>query len=165
MVPMALEIERKFLVIGDEWRAGCEGQRFCQGYLARGDGVTVRVRRAGLRAYLTIKGKPNGITRPEFEYEVPVEEAEAMLNHLCDRPLIEKTRFEVTHVGVVWEVDEFQGDNAGLIVAEVELDHPDQAFSRPPWLGEEVTGDPRFRNSNLVDDPLGEGPGLGSAEK
>ena len=88
-----------------------------------------------------------------------------MLNHLCDRPLIEKTRFEVTHVGVVWEVDEFQGDNAGLIVAEVELDHPDQAFSRPPWLGEEVTGDPRFRNSNLVDDPLGEGPGLGSAEK
>ena len=133
MVAMALEIERKFLVIGDEWRAGCEGQRFCQGYLARGDGVTVRVRRAGLRAYLTIKGKPNGITRPEFEYEVPVEEAEAMLNHLCDRPLIEKTRFEVTHVGVVWEVDEFQGDNAGLIVAEVELDHPDQPFTKPPY--------------------------------
>jgi adenylate cyclase len=161
---MALEIERKLLVISDEWRAGCVGQRYCQGYLARGDGVTVRVRRAGSRAYLTIKGEPDGITRPEFEYEVPVEEAEAMLKHLCDGPSIEKTRFEVTHEGVVWEVDKFQGDNAGLIVAEVELDHPDQAFSRPPLLGEEVTGDPRFRNSNLVDDPLGEGPDLERTE-
>ena len=161
---MALEIERKFLVITDEWRAGREGQRYCQGYLARGNGATVRVRRAGPRAYLTIKGEPDGITRPEFEYEVPVEDAEAMLKHLCDRPLIEKTRFLVAHEGVVWEVDEFHGDNAGLIVAEVELDHPDQAFSRPQWVGEEVTGDPRFRNSNLVDEPLGQASGLGRAE-
>jgi adenylate cyclase len=165
MVAMALEIERKFLVISDGWRTGCVGQRYCQGYLARGDGVTVRVRRAGSQAFLTIKGEPNGITRPEFEYEVPVEEAEAMLKDLCDRPLIEKTRFEVTYEGVVWEVDEFQGDNAGLIVAEVELHHPDQAFSRPPWVGEEVTGDPRFRNLNLIDDSLGEGAGLGRVER
>jgi polyphosphate kinase 2 len=97
--PMPVEIERKFLVVSDGWREQATGQRFCQGYLARADGVTVRVRRAGARAYLTVKGEPNGIVRPEFEYEVPVEEAEAMFR-LCHRPLIEKTRYEVSHA--VW---------------------------------------------------------------
>jgi CYTH domain-containing protein len=149
---MPVEIERKFLVASDGWRKQAAGQRFCQGYLARADGVTVRVRRAGSRSYLTVKGKPNGLVRPEFEYEVPVEEAEAMFN-LCHRPLIEKTRYEVSHAGLVWQVDEFHGDNAGLVLAEVELDHPDQPVDRPAWLGQEVSHDPRFRNSRLSEQP------------
>jgi adenylate cyclase len=155
MAPMPIEIERKFLVLKDEWRAGSAGRQFRQGYLARGHGVTVRVRRTEQSAYLTIKGKHDGITRSEFEYEVPVDDAEAMLQNLCDGPLIKKTRFEVLHDGVVWVVDEFQGKNQGLIVAEVELDHSDQLIDKPSWVGEEVTHDPRFRNSNLVDQPLG----------
>jgi adenylate cyclase len=149
---MPVEIERKFLVVSDGWREHAAGQRFCQGYLARTDGVTVRVRRAGSRAYLTVKGEPNGIVRPEFEYEVPVEEAEAMFK-LCHRPLIEKTRYEVPHAGLVWHVDEFAGDNAGLVLAEVELDHPEQPVEIPPWLGQEVSHDPRFRNSRLASAP------------
>jgi adenylate cyclase len=153
---MPVEIERRFLVVSDGWRGKAIGQRFCQGYLARADGVTVRVRRAGARAYLTVKGEPNGLVRPEFEYEVPVEEAEAMFK-LCRRPLIEKTRYEVSHAGLVWHVDEFEGDNAGLVLAEVELDHPDQPVARPPWLGPEVSHDPRFRNSRLSDTPQAAG--------
>jgi adenylate cyclase len=151
---MAVEIERKFLVAGDGWRDRASGQRFCQGYLARGDGVTVRVRRAGHRAWLTIKGEPNGIERPEFEYPIPVDDAEALLADLCARPLIEKTRYEVPFAGHLWHVDEFVGENAGLIIAEVELDDPEQMPTLPPWISEEVTGDHRFRNSNLVDRPL-----------
>ena len=152
---MPLEIERKFLVANDEWRPGSLGRHFSQGYLARGHGVTVRVRRAGQRAYLTIKGKADGISRTEFEYEVPLEDADAMLKDLCEGPLINKTRFEVLHKGVTWVVDEFLGENQGLIIAEVELDHPEQLIDKPSWAGEEVTHDPRFRNSHLVDQPLG----------
>ena len=152
---MPLEIERKFLVIGDGWRAGASRQRFCQGYLARADGVTVRVRRTGSFAYLTIKGEPDGIVRAEFEYAVPVDDAEAMLKALCARPLIEKTRHLVPYGGLVWHVDEFGGDNAGLILAEVELERPDQPVPLPPWVGAEVTHDPRYRNSNLVEAPQG----------
>ncbi len=152
---MPVEIERKFLVRDDGWRGLGPGQRYCQGYLANGD-VTVRVRRAGSRAYLTVKGSGNGLVRPEFEYEVPVEEAEDMLQ-LCRRPLIEKTRYEVVHEGVVWHVDEFAGQNAGLVIAEVELDHPHQPVALPAWVGPEVTADERFRNSRLVTEPLNEG--------
>jgi CYTH domain-containing protein len=152
---MPVEIERKFLVLDDGWRGDISGQRYCQGYLARSDGVTVRVRRAGPRAYLTVKGEPNGIARPEFEYEVPVDDAEAMLAALCARPLIEKTRFLVCYEGLQWHVDEFKGDNAGLVLAEIELEHPDQPVPLPPWVGQEVTHDPRYRNSRLVDAPRG----------
>ena len=152
---MPVEIERKFLVVSDGWRGNAVGERFCQGYLARMDGVTVRVRRAGARAYLTVKGEPNGLVRPEFEYEVPVEDAEAMFK-LCPRPLIEKTRYEVPHAGLIWHVDVFEGDNAGLVLAEVELDHPEQPVECPPWLGLEVSHDPRFRNSRLSHEPQGE---------
>jgi adenylate cyclase len=152
---MPLEIERKFLVVGDQWRNGASGQRYCQGYLASQDGVTVRVRRAGPQAYITVKGEGNGIVRPEFEYAVPVEEAEAMLGSLCRRPLIEKTRYHVMHEGVLWHVDEFCGDNAGLLLAEVELSDPNQPVRLPPWVGEEVTNDRRYRNSSLVDRPQG----------
>ena len=152
---MPLEIERKFLVCGDDWRRGASGQRYRQGYLASEEGVTVRVRRAGPDGYITIKGEPNGIVRPEFEYPVPVDEAEAMLKSLCRRPLIEKTRYHVRHQGMLWSIDEFCGDNAGLILAEIELNDPDQPIQRPPWVGEEVTHDPRYRNSSLVDAPQG----------
>jgi adenylate cyclase len=151
---MPVEIERKFLVAKDSWRGHARGQRYCQGYLSKGD-VTVRVRRAGPRAFLTIKGSGQGIVRPEFEYEIPVEEAEEMFK-LCRRPLIEKTRYEVLHEGVLWEVDEFEGDNTGLVLAEVELEHPGQPVALPDWVGEEVTADPRYRNSQLVDAPMGE---------
>jgi adenylate cyclase len=151
---MPVEIERKFLVVGAEWREQAKGQRFCQGYLASEGAVTVRVRRAGRRAYLTIKGSSDGIMRPEFEYEVPVEEAEEMLK-LCRRPLIEKTRYEVPFDGLIWHVDEFAGENAGLVLAEVELRHPAQPVTLPAWVGEEVTFDARFRNSWLVDEPQG----------
>jgi adenylate cyclase len=151
---MPVEIERKFLVAKDSWRGHAPGQRYCQGYLSKGD-VTVRVRRAGPRAFLTIKGSGEGMVRPEFEYEIPVEEAEAMFN-LCRRPLIEKTRFEVVHDGFLWEIDEFEGQNAGLVLAEVELGCSDQAVPLPDWIGEEVTADQRYRNSQLVDAPMGE---------
>ncbi len=151
---MPVEIERKFLVAKDCWRGHARGQRYCQGYLSKGD-VTVRVRRAGPRAFLTIKGSGDGIVRPEFEYEVPVEEAEEMIK-LCRRPLTEKTRYEVLHEGVLWEVDEFEGENAGLVLAEVELEHPDQLLALPEWVGAEVTSDQRYRNSQLVDAPMGE---------
>ena len=160
---MPVEIERKFLVVGDGWRHGVPGQRFCQGYLAGDDATaTVRVRRAGAAAYLTVKGKGHGLVRPEFEYPIPVEDAEAMLRDLCRRPLIEKTRHEVAHAGHVWHVDVFGGENAGLVLAEVELDRPDERVALPAWVGEEVTADPRYRNSALATLPLGRGRGAPS---
>jgi adenylate cyclase len=151
---MPVEIERKFLVASESWRGHDPGQRYCQGYLSKGD-VTVRVRRAGPRAFLTIKGSGEGMVRPEFEYEIPVEEAEEMFK-LCRLPLIEKTRHRVLHEGILWEVDEFAGENAGLVLAEVELEHPDQLLALPEWVGEEVTSDQRYRNSRLVDAPMGD---------
>ncbi len=162
---MPVEIERKFLVVGDAWRGGRPGQRFCQGYLAAdaAGGVTVRVRRAGPEAFLTVKGPGDGggLARPVFEYAIPVEDAEQMLAGLCRRPLIEKTRHEVAHAGRLWQVDEFGGDNAGLVLAEVELDEPGQEVELPPWAGEEVTADPRYRNSAMVDRPMGRAGGGG----
>ena len=110
---MPVEIERKFLVVSDAWRQSIAGQRFCQGYLAGGHGVTVRVRRAGTKAYITIKGKAIGPARPEYEYEIPVEEAEELLKSLCRRPLIEKIRHEVGHAGHLWHIDEFRGAMPG----------------------------------------------------
>ena len=145
---MALEIERKFLVTGVGWRTD-DGQRIVQGYLNRDKARTVRVRIAGNDAFLTIKGVSIGATRVEFEYPVPLADAEAMLA-LCDGPLIDKVRRRVPFGGLIWEVDEFAGDNAGLVVAEVELSSEDQAFDLPPWVGEEVTHDARYFNSNLA---------------
>jgi CYTH domain-containing protein len=144
---MPFEIERKFLVTGDEWRQG-KGTRLCQGYLNRDSERTVRVRLAGDNAFLTIKGLKKGAKCAEYEYEIPLEHAEEMLR-LCDGPIIEKNRYTVSFSGLLWEVDEFCGENKGLILAEVELKSPDQVFERPLWLGREVTGDPRYFNSNL----------------
>jgi len=148
---MAREIERKFLTKGSAWRrAG--GMRLCQGYLSSAKGRTVRVRTVGDKAYLTIKGMAVGATRPEFEYEIPYQDAKELLN-LCEMPLIEKDRHRLEEGGVVWEIDEFLGENRGLIVAEVELESEDQPFTKPDWVGEEVTGDPRYFNSNLIKKP------------
>jgi len=151
---MPVEIERKFLVVNDAWRSSASvGQRFCQGYLAGGHGVTVRIRRAGPQAFITVKGRAVGPARPEYEYPIPVEEAEQLLHDLCERPLLEKTRHEVLHAGHVWEVDVFGGPNAGLVLAEVELERPEEPFELPPWVGEEVTFDPRYRSSELARSP------------
>jgi adenylate cyclase len=148
---MATEIERKFLVHGTEWRQGVP-VHLCQGYLSRDKERTVRVRIAGERAYLTIKGSSRGASRAEFEYEIPLRDAEELLT-LCDRPPVEKNRYTVEHAGAVWEIDEFLGANAGLVVAEIELDREAQEFERPGWVSSEVTDDPRYFNSSLSSAP------------
>ncbi len=148
---MAVEIERKYLVMGQPWLQ-VPGVVYRQGYLNRDKTRTVRVRVAGEAAFLTIKGANVGATRAEFEYPIPLADAEALLS-LCDGPLIEKTRYLLDHAGTRWELDVFAGDNAGLVVAEVELASEDQAFARPDWLGSEVTQDARYFNSNLAVNP------------
>jgi CYTH domain-containing protein len=151
---MATEIERKFLVQGTHWRNDT-GVRFCQGYLNRDKERTVRVRIADGKAFLTIKGVTRGSSRAEFEYGIPIADAEQLLK-LSDGPIIEKTRYRIVHEGSTWEVDEFQGENAGLVLAEIELKSEDQSFSRPPWLAKEVTDDRRYYNSNLAGHPYGQ---------
>ncbi len=148
----ALEIERKFLVKGQGWKAASRGIAIRQGFLAVGPKRTVRVRIAAGKAFLTIKGAVEGITRQEFEYPIPVGQAERILE-LCIRPLIEKKRYRIEHLGMTWEVDEFFGENAGLVVAEIELGSESQDFARPRWLGEEVSHDHRYLNANLVKSP------------
>ncbi|MBC8430920.1 MAG: CYTH domain-containing protein [Desulfobacterales bacterium] len=149
---MALEIERKFLVNNSAWRKE-QGVMYRQGYLNSIKERTVRVRIIGDKGYLTVKGISRGAVRAEYEYEIPGVEAEAMLDDLCEKPLIEKMRCKIAYKGFVWEVDEFCGENQGLIVAEVELESEDQKFEKPEWIGEEVTGDPRYFNANLIHHP------------
>jgi CYTH domain-containing protein len=149
---MALEIERKFLVKGSAWRKH-QGTTYRQGYLNSVKERTVRVRTINQKGYLTIKGISRGAVRQEYEYEIPVAEAEAMLDELCEKPLIEKKRYPVEYKGLTWEVDEFFGENQGLIVAEVELEREDQEFVKPEWIGEEVTEDSRYFNANLIHHP------------
>ncbi len=149
---MAREVERKFLVTGEEWRKA-EGIVLRQGYLSTRPECTVRVRIEGGKATLAIKGITRGATRSEYEYAIPLEEADELLR-LCERPVIEKVRRRLEHDGLVWEVDEFLGVNRGLVIVEVELDREDHPFTKPPWAGEEVTHDPRFYNANLVANPF-----------
>lgn len=149
---MGVEIERKFLVRGDDWRQG-EGRYLCQAYLNRDPARTVRVRIDGEQAFLTIKGRSVGATRSEFEYAIPVAEARALLA-LADGPAVEKRRHLVPMGELVWEIDEFLGANAPLVVAEIELPREDQPFERPAWVGEEVTQDPRYFNSALAARPF-----------
>ncbi|MBI9102426.1 MAG: CYTH domain-containing protein [Spirochaetales bacterium] len=148
---MGKEIERKYLIKGEGWR-DAEAVYYCQGYLARKPDATVRVRVAGNEGFLTIKGAPLGMSRDEWEYSIPVGEAEEMMN-LCRTPLIIKNRRKIESGGFLWEVDEFLGDNEGLILAEIELKSEEQVFSVPEWIGEEVTGDARYYNSNLSENP------------
>jgi adenylate cyclase len=154
---LATEIERKFLVKNDGWRAGAEpGIRFRQGYLAGGDKASVRVRVEGERGNLNIKGATLGVRREEFEYPIPLADANTMLDTLSSGRLVEKTRYCVPVGGHVWEVDVFEGDNAGLVVAEIELDHEDEPFVMPEWAGEEVSHDPRYYNVCLAQRPFKE---------
>jgi adenylate cyclase len=148
---MSVEIERKFLVRGDNWRTD-HGVRLTQGYINRDEERTVRVRIAGAKAFLTIKGVNIGAARQEFEYEIPLADAEQLLK-ICDGPLIEKTRHTVVYEGMTWEIDEFHGANEGLVVAEIELAAAEQTFMRPVWIGPEVTADARYFNSNLTVHP------------
>lgn len=163
---MATEIERKFLVNKESWHVIVEahyrqtGARYRQGYLSTDQERTVRVRAISAGAsgeqhgYITIKGKTVGASRLEYEYEIPIQDAEELLDQLCRRPLIEKMRYKVKTDDVIWEVDEFFGENAGLLIAEVELTGPDQHFTKPDWVGEEVTEDHRYSNANLVAHPF-----------
>ncbi len=145
---MGHEIERKFLVLGDGWRGEDPGTPIQQGYLARDPERTIRVRIAGERAWLNIKGRPEGLVRQEFEYPIPPADAEQLLA-LCTVPIINKTRYIREHHGHRWEIDEFSGGNAGLILAEVELEHAGEDLILPAWVGDEVSTDPRYYNSNL----------------
>ena len=155
---MGKEIERKFLIAPEvdpaAWKAGPPGTLMRQGYLSTVPDRTVRVRTAGERAMLTIKGKTEGATRREYEYEIPRADANEMLDELCERPLIEKTRRVRNVGGHDWEIDEFHGDNEGLLLAEIELTDEQESFVRPTWIGEEVTTDPRYYNAQLVHRPF-----------
>jgi adenylate cyclase len=149
---MGQEIERKFLVKAESWRRPDKGKHYRQGYLSTVKERTVRVRTAGDKGFITVKGVNTGASRAEYEYEIPLADANEMLR-ICEQPLIEKTRYRVPRDGVVWEVDEFEGVNAGLITAEVELKREDQEVSIPDWVDQEVTKDPRYYNANLVAHP------------
>ena len=150
---MASEIERKFLVRADLWKPADAGVLYRQGYLSSAKERVVRVRIAGPKGFLTVKGLTSGVTRLEFEYEISASDARIMLDSLCEWPLIEKTRYRETHDGHIWEIDVFHGDNDGLVVAEIELPSADAAFSKPAWLGAEVSYDPRYFNNNLGINP------------
>ncbi len=150
---MGIEIERKFLVRDGSWKTDADQGRLCrQGYLLSDGGMTVRIRVIGDQAFLTIKGPTNGISRKEFEYEIPSADAEALLA-LCGK-MVEKVRHLVTYAGMVWELDVFAGANEGLVMAEIELVSEEQPFGLPEWAGEEVTGDPRYYNAYLAKHPF-----------
>jgi adenylate cyclase len=150
---MPVEIERKFLVKNDTWRSEAVGIDYCQGYLSRKPEAVVRVRIEGKNSFLTIKGRSQGISRPEFEYQIPIKEA-LELQQLCTTPLVKKTRYLIPYDGMIWEVDEFMGENEGLIIAEIELDHPEALITLPPWVGVEVSHDRRYCNSHLATHPF-----------
>lgn len=151
---MGHEIERKFLVQNDRWRllAG-EAVRYVQGYLANNQRCSVRVRVADESAWLNIKSADLGVSRLEFDYAVPAAEAREILACLCERPLIEKIRYRVLHAGREWEIDVFEGENQGLVVAEIELNTVDDRFEKPDWVGKDVSHDPRYYNVYLVKHP------------
>lgn len=151
---MATEIERKFLVTNDSWKKEVTSTaEYTQGYLATERSCSIRIRVEQDRASLNIKSATLGISRNEYDYPIPLSEANEILQDLCIKPLLKKTRYHVPHGTHVWEIDVFDGDNKGLVVAEIELETQDELFSRPDWLGEEVSDDPRYYNVSLVDHP------------
>lgn len=152
---MGQEIERKFLLVDESWRSAADqGLLVRQGYLSFDKECTVRVRLMGEAGFLTVKGQARDLVRPEFEYEIPVKDAEMMLSALCRGPLVEKRRYLLRYDGHVWEIDEFHGANAGLVVAEIELDDANESFARPPWLGTEVSSEARYLNASLARAPF-----------
>lgn len=151
---MAIEIERKFLVENDNWKPHIrKTYRIKQGYLNLEIERSVRIRIKGDKGYITIKGVTNNISRAEFEYEIPFADAEKLIN-LCVSPIIEKTRHEIVLEENTWEIDEFYGENKGLIIAELELKSEQQEYKTPNWLGVEVSNDPQYYNLNLVTNPF-----------
>ncbi len=150
---MGREIERKFIVAGQGWREGATGIPCRQGYLSVTEDCVVRIRTAGGRASLTVKGRKTGLSCPEYDFEIPLREAEELLERICRPPLIEKIRYTLDFKGTTWEIDEFKGENEGLIVAEVELDDENQHIEIPEWAGCEVSLDPKYRNVNLTTCP------------
>lgn len=150
---MAREIERKFLVNDTGFLHGLEGTSIIQAYLTDREEIAVRIRVAGPEGFVTIKSKQKGISRHEFEYEIPVEDANALLE-LSGNQCISKTRYRVSYQGFLWDVDVFHEANSGLVMAEIELDDEHQAFTLPPWAGKEVTGDKRFYNHELLRNPF-----------
>ena len=151
---MGVEIEHKFLVKGDGWRRQGQPVLIRQGYLSSHPERVVRVRIYGDEAFMTIKSKMLGMSRGEWEYPLPLADAQEFLDRLCEQPIIEKYRRRIEFGGFTWEVDEFLGVNAGLVVAEIEVPSEDQAFERPDWVGDEVTDDSRYLNSNLIAHPF-----------
>jgi len=150
---MGREIERKFLVNSQAFKEHASVQEIRQGYLTTDAGKAIRIREINDKAWLNIKAELEGFKRYEYEYAIPLEDAREMLDKLSLRPLIEKKRYKVNYEGKRWEVDEFAGENAGLTVAEIELEHEEEPFSKPPWLGKEVTGDTRYYNAYLANYP------------
>jgi adenylate cyclase len=155
---MAEEIERKFLTRNSSWRLSARGILCRQGYITRSARRLVRVRVIGGKGYLAVKSMKDTLARYEFEYPIPRVDADEMLDLICMKPLIEKTRYKVHYKGATWEIDDFMGANDGLIVAEVELKTKDQKIDLPPWTGVEVTLEPRFYNFNLVRHPFSRWP-------
>lgn len=150
---MGIEIERKFKIKNDSWKKEADsGTWISQGYLNTAPERTVRVRIRGESAYLTIKGKNQNLSRKEFEYQIPVDEAKSLLE-LCESPIIEKTRYLLQQENLTWEIDIFGGVNQGLQVAEVELESEQQSIELPDWIGEEVSNDVRYYNSSLIANP------------
>jgi len=151
---LAIEIERKFTIKNDSWRQQIDkSQRYVQGYLAGNERTSVRVRIAGEQANINIKSATLGIFRQEYEYPLPLEDAETMLTDLCEKPVIDKVRHFVTYAGKVWEIDEFSGENKGLIVAEIELNDIEEQFELPDWADKDVSDDKRYYNVSLVKHP------------
>jgi adenylate cyclase len=150
---MGTEIERKFLVKDDVWRAQAVGKRYCQGYIVQAGEVTVRVRIAGSQGFLTLKGRAENFARPEFEYEIPVRDAQEILDLWCRPRIVDKIRYRIPVGDLIWEVDEFLGANQGLILAEVELESSDQIIDLPDWVGLEVSEDDRYYNASLAIHP------------
>jgi adenylate cyclase len=150
---MSKEIERKFLVKNLDFKKSAERVLIKQGFLSTVKDRVVRVRIKGEKAYITIKGISSGTSRTEFEYKIPLPDAEIMLYELCEKPIIEKYRYLVKSNDFTWEVDEFMGENEGLIIAEIELQSEEQPFEKPDWVGHEVTDDPKYYNSNLIKNP------------
>lgn len=151
---MAIEIERKFLLLDDSYKQLAEGVACCQGYISADPTKTIRVRTMGDKGYLTIKGPTKGIGRLEFEYQIPHSEAIELMEELCLKPLIKKVRYILEYQGSTWEIDEFSEENQGLVVAEIELSDENQKFAKPPWLGKEVTGEKRYYNACLFRTPF-----------
>ncbi|MGZ8094713.1 MAG: CYTH domain-containing protein [Methylosarcina sp.] len=148
---MAIEIEHKFLLATNEWRNHIQRSvKYKQGYLSSLATSSIRIRVSDNHAWLNIKSATIGTQRHEYEYEIPLTDANELLNTLCKKPLIEKTRHFVANNNKIWEIDEFEGENSGLIVAEIELAEPEESFIKPTWLGAEVTGDLRYYNNNLA---------------